>query len=139
MPRLSPTLLAFLLPLALAGCNEDPVSPEEALPGSYTLSTVNGSALPATIFEAGTQMVEITAGELQVGADNTFDLSVTVRSTDNDVSQTVTNQHSGSWTITGNVVSFTYSANGFTDTGVLDGDQLTVVFQGRALVFRKDG
>jgi ABC-type phosphate transport system substrate-binding protein len=125
----------LVLLLALAACS-DSMSPEESLIGRYALVTVNGSGLPYVELQQGSYKLELTAGHVQVNTDHTCSTSLTYRETEGTESATETFPFACTWTLTGNQVRLTYTAGG-SDTGVVSGDDITIVSEGISFLFRK--
>ncbi|GBD33206.1 hypothetical protein HRbin33_02187 [bacterium HR33] len=95
--------------------------------GTYVLKTVNGKPLPAVILEIiGTYKAEITAGSVTLNEDNTFSASITFRETEGSTVRTQTETDSGTYTISGNTITFTSPGTGPAFTGTLSGGTLTV-------------
>ena len=70
--------LTFALLLPLAACES--TAPEEAgITGTYSLQTINGSSLPHTVLEAGSDRFEVTAGAITLNEDLTFTDLLTFR------------------------------------------------------------
>ena len=90
--------------------------------------TVNGGGLPYVILQVGQDRFEITAGHLQLNADNTFSFSMTTRSVLGGTTATEVDSGVGTWSRTGNQLTFV-EAEG-TETGVLSGDEITVIDEG---------
>ncbi len=122
--------------LAIVGCGDDGVGPENSFTGRYDLISVNGESVPYVMAQVGNHALEMTAGFLQLNNDETFSTAGTFRETVGGSVSTYHQPASGSWTRTGDQVSLTYS-NGSVDTAVVSGNQLTVTSDGVSFVFRK--
>jgi hypothetical protein len=95
--------------------------------GTYVLKTVNGKSLPAAIIEiVGTYKLEITAGSVTLNEDKTFSASITFRETEGTTVRTQTETDSGTYTISGNTITFSSQGSGSAVTGTLSGGTLTV-------------
>lgn len=101
----------LLLILALAACGDSPTGPA-TLVGSYVLTEVNGSALPAIVYPGGV----VSGGTMVLREDGTF--TETFRLTNgNDVVET------GAYTVSGDAAAFvTYY--GYRYTGVIEASTL---------------
>ena len=76
--------LTFALLLPLAACES--TAPEEAgITGTYSLQTINGSSLPHTVLEAGSDRFEVTAGAITLNEDLTFTDLLTFRVTEDGI------------------------------------------------------
>jgi hypothetical protein len=69
-------LLYICLLLPLAGCTGDglsaPPPPDEAILGTYNLSTINALELPFLLMDDMTRRVEVVAGSITLNSDATF-------------------------------------------------------------------
>ena len=131
--------LACLLPVAAAACRSDgptdhtPVS----LAGTWRLQTVNGNGLPVVLEQNGAYKEELTSDVLTVAASGTFTQSMQIRVTESGQVTTETVEDAGSYTLNGTAVTFTFDSDGWTGTGSVSGNTLTVAVGGLALVYRK--
>jgi hypothetical protein len=76
-----------------------------SLAGTYALRQINGHALPAASPQEPN--VEVTGGALQLGGDGTVRLALTGRR--NQEPTPGTQEMSGTYTVTGNVLAFTFN------------------------------
>ena len=117
---------------SLPACgSDDPTGPGggdgQAVAGSYDLSSINGENLPVTVLETIGERVEIIGGNLSIRADGTFVLSATVRITTDSQSETVSDDTSGSWSLSGNQLTLDYDLSGLcTDTATWSVDRITI-------------
>jgi hypothetical protein len=129
-------LLAMFLALAatLAGCG-DPAG-SDGLTGEYTLRTVNGTAIPATV----DPMTSIQAGSLELrrGGRFAFTIDSSVPGTGPVPDRRVATEE-GTYTSSGNSISLLYddaAPNVAPVTGVVSGNTLTLAMPfGGAWVF----
>ena len=99
---------AALLMIGTSACGGDKsTGPNGTLAGTYDLKSVNGTAPPVTVFQAGTYRVQVTDGEIDLEANNTFNVSFTVRETDVGEDITTTSICPGTYTQSGNTITFT--------------------------------
>lgn len=118
---------------ALAACSSDgATSPTQSsntpVPyGNYTISTVNGKALPVALAQDGAYSYEVTNGTLALTQDGRFSIVTTYRQTITDNVSTFVDSTGGNWSISGNTVTLTNSADGTTDTATWETTQLTFV------------
>jgi hypothetical protein len=65
-------VLAFAVAVAaFAACEHGPTEPTTPI-GDYNMSTINGGAMPFTMFADGAYKYEVASGTLTVGADGKF-------------------------------------------------------------------
>src|SRR5437764_12682350 len=71
-----------LLGLALACGGDKSSGPgNESITGSYSLTTVNGAALPAVVAQVPDDKLEVTTGTLALHSDNSYLLTLSLRET----------------------------------------------------------
>jgi hypothetical protein len=110
--------------------------------GNYTLVSVSGMLLPATVLEVdANNKVEILAGEATLTGNSTYSASITARITENGAAATETQTDTGTWTLNGSEITLqsdeagedpltaTVSSNRITLTTDLEGFPVTLVFQ----------
>jgi hypothetical protein len=117
--RLMTRLVMAALVLGTGAC-DSATDPEDAIVGTYTLATVNGGSLPATVFQAPDYRLEIVSGTLIVRDNNTWTETATIRETDGTTITTETSTVNGTYTLNGSTATFTDS----------EGDTLTSTFSG---------
>jgi hypothetical protein len=98
--------------MAVAGCGDDDETTEPTnIAGTYTLRTIDGAALPFTLFTAaqndGTKR-EVTGGTVTLEADGTYSDVFEFRDTDalGEVTE-YTDPNTGTYVRTGNTLAFT--------------------------------
>ena len=74
-------LATLALILVLGACTDSTGSNSTDHVGVYTMTTINGDALPATLSSNGADSVEVTAGTVTLNADRTFSETVSYRIT----------------------------------------------------------
>ena len=104
--------LGLAVACTLGACSRSPTSPVVGASGTYTLRTVNGGALPATLFQSGDTTVDVTAGDVSLNQDATASYSLTLSATVSGQSTTRTQTGQGTWTLTGNTVVATWQGGG---------------------------
>jgi hypothetical protein len=110
--------IAFLVALvALAACNNDSTSPNGSVNGTYSLRTVNGSALPYT-FSDGSVLI---SDRLTMNSDGTYTDVATFSNASSATEQ-------GLWSINNNLITFNDQTDSFTYNGSLSGSVLTESF-----------
>lgn len=100
--------LALLLLAAAVACGGGSTEPTTTtVSGTFTLRTINGKALPQTIYSDADASLSINSGTLTLGADKTYTLveqeHVVVSGTATDDVYT----ESGTFTVSGNTLEFT--------------------------------
>lgn len=134
MRKLLAAVLLLLASVAVTACS-DSTGPESA-EGTYTLATVNGSSLPAVVFQVGSDKLEVVAGTLTLSSNSSFTGSLTIRETFQGTTNTETESGTGTYTRSGNTITFN-SGDDETATGTLSGNTLTISDEGLTLVYRK--
>lgn len=130
-------LLIVLLVGVQAACWSDKVTGSSTVFGTYTLRTVNGSSLPATLSGSGTTKSEIVADTIFLYEGFTFAQRAHYRNTVNGTVTTQTVPDAGSFGLLGNSISF-FSADGSpVKTYVIDADVMHVVKPGLTMDYKK--
>jgi hypothetical protein len=98
--------------------------------GSYTLVSLNGRALPATVFQDATVRIDITSATLVMRADRTFTETLDGQIFQGTAQPQPEHQvHNGTYTLTGTTAAFSVVAAGgfpaFSFSGTLSGTVLT--------------
>jgi len=120
----------------LAACDsDDSTGPtENAVSGTWNLTTVNGAPLPFVI--QSTPKIELVSEQLVVSANGTFTQASLVRTTSGTTVSNQTNSSAGTYTLSGTTASFIFN-DGTTGAGTVSGTSLTVAKPGRAYVYQK--
>ena len=102
------TVVALIAVGACGGDDKPATGPGGTLSGTYTLQTVNGGGLPATVLQLGTYKAEILSGNITLNDNNTFTGVTTVRETTDGVADDpYTASCPGTYTRSGSTVTFT--------------------------------
>lgn len=123
-----------------AGCSDSSTDvPADGVEGTYTLSTVNGIPVPATIFEIeidGVTFTEIVAsGQIQL-AGGTYSGSLSVESRENGVVvESETDTFTGNYTVTGNTVTLEDEEGDEDIVATLTSTTLTVLLEDSGVTF----
>ena len=109
------------------GCGDDDPSGPRGVTGSYTLRTVNGQNVPATVYEGsdlGFQLkVEVLSGRITLNSNGTFQDVTTVRQTiGTGPSSTDDFTTSGTWVQSGSTLTLTDPTEDETYTLTVQGD-----------------
>jgi hypothetical protein len=125
---------ALLSMTALSGC-DDSITGSSTVVGSYTLRTVNGSALPVTVV-SGTTTTVYEDGVISLYQGATYAESGRTRVTVNGTTTTVTKAETGSYTLFG--ASITLTPNGSAQkVAKVSGNDMTFIDAGVTMVYRK--
>ena len=134
--RVSTAILAAALCAAAACGSDSPAAPTSTnVVGGWNLRTVNGTGLPYTVNQTATSKHELTALTFTATGDGKFTESDSYRDTNNGVVTLSSSNDSGTWTINGNAITFTFASDGLSDTATISGDVMTINDAGVVLVF----
>ena len=127
--------LLLALAVATVACGSDATEPTTmaSVAGTWSLSTVNGTALPYILAQSGADKLEWTADVIPATSTGSFTQISSFRTTANGQVTTETTPDAGTFSLNGTAVTFT----GSTGTGALNGNTMTVTGQGFALVYVK--
>ena len=135
------TTFALAATIALLGCSEDGTGPDNRVEGMYALETIDGDELPVTLLATGEFQLEVLAGEVRLMDEGDMLFSITFRESLGDQSGTYTESESGTWTRSGDTITFTWDdekeAEFNPDSGIYANGRLTVEMSGFTLVYRK--
>jgi len=122
------TLIGSVLLATLVACGGDSTGPNASVAGNYTLRTVNGSNVPAVVFQDAQEKDEVTAGNINLNADKTWSGSLSARVTipSSGVSSTTTVPANGTYTTNGGAITLTDAADGSQLVGTVGGGTLTI-------------
>jgi hypothetical protein len=119
---------AALLGLLVACSSDKATGPNASITGNYTLSTVNGSTLPAVLVQDATEKDELTGGNVVLNADKTWSGNLALRGTLLATGQVATLNAPANGTYTNNNGAITLTETGATSqlVGTVGGGTLTV-------------
>ena len=110
------TLAVALVATTLAACGSDsPSGPATATSpeGNYTISTINGKALPMAVFsDTGGYKLEVLTGTLGVQTGGKYSVITNYRQTIAGIVSTYSDSSGGNWLQTGTTVAFTDGSDG---------------------------
>lgn len=131
-------LLALVALAAVAACGGDAsTSPISAtVGGSYSLRTINGTAVPFIVAQVGADKVEITDDIVILNDGGTWTESGHTRTTQNGQVSTQSFVDAGTFTRTGTAITLVSSSTG-SMSGSLNGGTLTVTDQGLVAVYQR--
>jgi hypothetical protein len=113
---------AIVVGVACAGDSSGPKTPD----GNYSISTINGKPLPATLVSDGAFSVAVSNGSLALTGDGKYTAVITqVWTVPGDVS-TYVDTTKGTWVLNGASVDFTDGADGTKQSATWSGSQLTM-------------
>jgi hypothetical protein len=125
------------LVIVAAGCGDAKGPDADAsLYGTYTLRTVNGSPLPFTVFELGSDRVEFLDARLTLKRGDTWETWAKIRLTQGPTVTTDEDSGGGTFTRTGNTLTLR-DADGDEFVVVVSGSRLTTTDGGYTFVFEK--
>ena len=123
MRRFSRAWIAVAILVAAGACgSDDSTSPTLTASGTWSLQTINGSALPVTI-GSGSQAVTVIASTLTISSNGNYNEVVTLRPLGATSNTTFT--EIGTWSFTNGVVTFNDQTDAITYTGAVSGNTLT--------------
>jgi len=109
------TLAVALVATVLAACGSDsPSGPSTATSpeGNYTISTINGKAVPMAVFsDTGGYKLEILTGSLGLQSGGKYSVTTSYRQTIAGIVSTYSDSSGGNWLQTGTTVTFTDGAD----------------------------
>jgi hypothetical protein len=128
----------FLVALAaLAACSGDSsTDPNASIAGTYTLRTVNGSALPYIVAQSGSNKYEITDDAITLTDTGTWTELWHDRTTTNGQVTTSANPDGGTYTRNGTAITLNSTTSGAISGSVSNGT-LTLSDQGVAAVYMR--
>jgi hypothetical protein len=104
----------------------NPPPPAATPAGSYSIKTINNSALPVGLYPATPDYkYEVTAGSLVLTADGKYTVMTTYKQTITGNVSTFVDSTGGTWVLTGTNVAFTNGQDASKDNATFDKDQLT--------------
>jgi hypothetical protein len=110
------TLAVAFVATILAACGGDsPSGPGTATSpeGNYTISTINGKAVPMAVFsDTGGYKLEVLAGTLGVQTGGKYSVVTNYRQTIAGIVSTYSDSSGGNWLQTGTTVAFTDGSDG---------------------------
>jgi hypothetical protein len=134
--RRSILLLAVTLSSAIACSGSDTTRPmTPAVEGSWNLNTVNGSALPYTL-QATNPKIEVLSDQISFATGGTFTETGNFRVTDAGLVSMQPVNKSGTWTVNGTALTFTF-LSGSTGTGTVSGSSFTVSVDGFSRMYSR--
>jgi hypothetical protein len=118
-------LLAICAMLLAAGCG-DSTAPAGSVAGTWTLKTVNGFSVPFVSQQGGGNTIELTSDVITATASGSFTQMTVVKTTTGGQVTIDSIPDAGTYTISGHTVTFDFTSDSPSGSGVLDGNTLTV-------------
>ena len=116
------TMCAVVLAI---GCGES-TSPAVAVEGTWTLQSLNGFPVPFSAPQGNGNYIELTSDVITATSSGTFTQLTVIKTTTNGVVTTESIPDDGTYTVSGNDVTFSFSSGSAPGTGTIDGNTLTV-------------
>ena len=120
----------------LAACGDDSVAPPSIF-GRYALQTVDAKPLPTLLLQEGDYTFTAQDAFYDLREDNTFLSSVTWLEEYQGWTHTSTHTFEGTFTVSGDTVTFVWPSDGREWTGILQGRELSVAAYDHVWLFRK--
>jgi hypothetical protein len=136
--------IALLLgTLALGACDDDDLNLIVPFPvtGTFLLQSANGSPLPATIETTASPPLQVLvlSGSIVINSNGTFSNTGSFRQTLSGVVSTFTVNCTGTFSVSGNTITFVEAASsancGDTFTGTQNGNTLTTTLNGVPAIY----
>ena len=129
----------LLLTATLAACSDSSGPDGEAsISGNYTLRTINGNNLPFALVVVGTTYrLEVTAANILINSNGTYNESGTLREIANGTTTTQTETSNGTWTRANNAITFRQTSDGALVNAALSENTITIVDGEFTYVYRK--
>ena len=136
---ISRRLLLACATLFLTACLNDPIEGSATTTGLYTLRSVNGAGLPATIEGTGPNRTEIVDASYRLQTGFTYTGTETRRVYVNGTPTTETLALVGTYAFFGTSITLTRTTPVGPETrqGVVSANQLTFTADGLSMVFRR--
>ena len=123
----------------LLACGDDSATAPttDSVAGTWSLQSINGTALPYVVFQIGADKVELVSDVVVAVASGTFTQTTVVRTTASGQVTTESQADAGTWSLNGTAVTFQFNGDGTTGTGSISGNSMTIAESGFAFVYRK--
>jgi hypothetical protein len=130
---MSLVLSLFVLLFLLTGCREPATAPEKVeAAGTYTLATVDGKDVPASVSHGGTAL-QVRSGTFAINADGTCrSTTIFVPPSGEEVSRKV----DATYTLDGSTLHMQWEGAG-TTIGTVEGNTFTMNNEGMIFVYRR--
>ncbi|HEY2852309.1 MAG TPA: hypothetical protein VGJ18_05650 [Gemmatimonadaceae bacterium] len=114
--------------MLLVACGGDKTTGPETVSGTYTLRTVNGTAVPMIVYQDSQEKDELLAGNVTLSADNSWSGLLSIRATDLSSGQVFGGSYpiGGTYSLSGNTITLTDSPDLLSFTGTVSGGTLNI-------------
>ena len=130
-------LVLALSAVSILACGDSSGPEFSSAVGTWSLVTVNGSALPFTVGLAQHYQLELLSDEFVASENGTYTESTTLRETESGTATTTTEQSNGTWTQTDNTVTVTESGGTGTATATISGNTISLSQAGYLSVYHR--
>jgi hypothetical protein len=133
-------ILAFAALTACGGDGGGGNDPQVSLPGTYSLSTVDGQAVPYILFQDATLKLEAKNGTFTITGSGTYTENITLRFTDANGVEEIPAICSGTYTKSGNNLTITETETdvcGGSWTATWDGRNTITIDYGLLVVYKR--
>ena len=123
------TISLLGLAFTLAACGHDSVGPSSnpsTIPGTYSLTTMDGAALPVTVLDLGAYQAKLASGTLELAADGTYSFEFGIRIEDSGNVRTTTDSDGGLWNVKDNAITLASTQGTIPRTGTVSGNAMTL-------------
>ena len=135
----SATRLAVIaMAVSALACGADTTRPVPSIAGTWTLVSMNGAPLPVTLQNASPKL-DLTAEDLIVGANGTFQQQRIVRSVDAGETRELYGATAGTYESYYALHVFHFPGVGITTTADITGDTMTVTSPGNSFTYQING
>jgi len=118
-------MLTLCVVLLAIGCG-DSTSPTVSAAGTWTLKSVNGFPVPFVAPQGNGDYIELTSDVITATSTGTFTQMTVIKTSTNGQVTTQSIPDNGTYTVSGNTVSFTFTSGSPPGAGTIDGNTLTV-------------
>jgi hypothetical protein len=134
-------LTVFLAAAAIIAAACDSLTEPTTPIGSYTLSTVNGEDIPATMYAEGMYKLEVVGGTMELDTDSNYIATVTSEETVDAIVSEYVDSLRGRWSVDeSGTMQFTFPEDNSIFTGSWQGRRITLLVTGDvsvSLVYEK--
>jgi hypothetical protein len=135
--RRTTVLLAGCMLAAACGSDATSYVEEDAVVGTYTLSTLAGKPLPGVVESSGTSMREVLASTILLKAGHKCSADFTYRDTVNGTATTTDVQNPCTFDVDGTSITLTLTNNGAEQPGTIQAGEIRILDSVGEWVFLK--
>ena len=129
------------LAFTLAACGHDSVGPtptQSTVPGTYSLTTVDGQVLPFTVIDLGAYQAKLASGTLSLRADGSYSMQFGIRIEDSGNVRTAANSDDGLWNVNDKAITLASTRGDISRTGTVSGSVMTLQSSSRVFGLTKN-